>query len=262
MPDLVSGGAAVVIAVIAWLSISARLQSVTVYEWQRGLRFKNGTFERLVEPGRYWIWRPTTTIQTIDVRADFSNISGQELVTSDGITVKISLAVQQRLADPVKAVLEVVDHREAAHNMIQIALREVVAAMTGDEVLAKRSEIGPQVFERSIWKVKELGLELKAVDVRDLMLPAATKRLYAQVVEARQRGLAALEQARGETAALRSLANAANLIEKSPTLFQLRLLQQMEASSGNTFVVGTPAAITPVAAAPSATAQSGEPPTS
>lgn len=147
---------------------------------------------------------------------------------------------------------KVVDYDEAARSIIQIALREVVAAMTGDEVLAKRSEIGAQVLERSREPVAALGLELKAVDVRDLMLPAATKRLYAQIVEARQRGLAALEQARGETAALRSLASAANLIEKSPTLFQLRLLQQMEASSGNTFVIETPASVTPVGPPPPA----------
>jgi regulator of protease activity HflC (stomatin/prohibitin superfamily) len=246
VPELIGLAAVVVIAVILGLAMSARLGTVTIYEWQRGLRFENGKFQALVDPGRYRIWRPTTTITPVDVRASLTHISGQELVTSDGITVKISLAVQERVADPVKALLEIVDYREAAHSAIQIALREVVAGMTGDEVLAKRSEIGAQVFERSVEKVAALGLELTAVDVRDLMLPAATKRLYAQIVEARQRGLAALEQARGETAALRSLANAANLIEKSPTLFQLRLLQQMEASSGNTFVVGTPTSVTPL----------------
>lgn len=255
MPDLVALGAVAVVTLVVALSLLARIETVTVYEWQRGLRFKDGRFESLLDPGRYRIWRPTTTIRPVDVRAALTNITGQELVTADGITVKLSLAVQLRLADPLKAVLQVVDHDEAAHSVIQIALREVVAAMTGDEVLAKRSEIGGQVFERSIEKIAALGLDLKAVDVRDLMLPTATKRLYAQIVEARQRGLAALEQARGETAALRSLANAANLIEKSPSLFQLRMLQQMESSSGNTFVVGTPTTIAPGSPRPPTTGE-------
>lgn len=252
MPDPIVIAVIAVVAVLGALSIMARIETVTVYEWQRGMRYQNGKFDALIDPGRYRIWRTTTTIRPVDVRADLSQITGQELVTSDGITVKISLTVEQRLADPVKAILEVVDYDEAVRSTIQIALREVVGSMTGDEVLEKRSEIGAQVFERSAEKVKALGIELKAVDVRDLMLPAATKRLYAQIVEARQRGLAALEQARGETAALRSLANAASLIEKSPALFQLRLLQQMESSSGNTFVVGTPVGITPVSMAPPA----------
>jgi len=61
------------------------------------------------------------------------------------------------------------------------------------------------------------------------------------VVKARQEGLAALEKARGETAALRNLANAAQLIERTPALMQLRLLQVVGQNSGNTVVLGVPA---------------------
>jgi regulator of protease activity HflC (stomatin/prohibitin superfamily) len=257
MPDLVYLGLAAITTAIVIGSIAARLQTVTVYEYQRGLRFGNGRFEALVGPGRYRIWRPTTTIWVVDVRSTVAAITGQELVTSDGITVKISLAVQQRLADPVKAITEVEDYRDAAHSLIQIALREVVGVMSGDEVLAKRSEIGEQVLANAVEKVALLGVELISVDVRDLMLPSATKRLYSQVVEARQRGLAALEKARSETAALRSLANAASLVEKSPALLQLRLLQQLEGNTGNTFVLGTPAGISPIPS-PRGAAPSGE----
>jgi regulator of protease activity HflC (stomatin/prohibitin superfamily) len=102
------------------------------------------------------------------------------------------------------------------------------------------------VLRRSQEAVRELGVELVAVDVKDLMLPAASKKLLGQVVDARQRGLAALEKARGETAALRSLANAARMVEASPSLLQLRLLQQLESTSGNTVLLGMPATGTPV----------------
>jgi len=65
-------------------------------------------------------------------------------------------------------------------------------------------------------------------------------------VKARQEGLAALERARGETAALRSLANAAHLIERNPALMQLRLLQAVGQNSGNTVVLGVPAQSGPI----------------
>jgi hypothetical protein len=78
------------------------------------------------------------------------------------------------------------------------------------------------------------------------MLPGDLKRIFAQELAARKEGLAALEKARGETAALRNLANAARIIEDNPALMQLRLLQHLGATSGNTVVLGD-AGIVPAA---------------
>ena len=78
------------------------------------------------------------------------------------------------------------------------------------------------------------------------MFPGDLKRTMAKVVQARKEGQAALEKARGETAAPRNLANAARLTEGNPPLMQLRLLQQLAGSSGNTVVLGFPAASTPL----------------
>jgi hypothetical protein len=89
---------------------------------------------------------------------------------------------------------------------------------------------------------KEMGLRLIRVDVRDIMFPGPLKEIFAQVARARQEGLAALERARGEMAALRHLANAAKLMEKNPELMQLRLIQCIGGSTGNTVVLGDPGA--------------------
>jgi len=78
------------------------------------------------------------------------------------------------------------------------------------------------------------------------MFPGELKRTFAQVVTARKDGLAALERARGETAALRNLANAAKLVDANPALLQLRLLQQIAESAGNTIVLGLPSSATPL----------------
>jgi len=90
-----------------------------------------------------------------------------------------------------------------------------------------------------------LGLELVQADVKDLTLPGDLKKLFTQVTKARQEGLAALERARGETAALRSLANAARLVQDNPALMQLRLLQVLGEQPGNTVVLGLPQSSAP-----------------
>jgi len=92
-------------------------------------------------------------------------------------------------------------------------------------------------------QVQRLGLKLLTADLKDLMISGDLKKSFAQVVKARKEGEAALERARGETAALRSLANAARMLQDNPQLVQLRMLQAMGESGGNTLVVGLPAAL-------------------
>jgi regulator of protease activity HflC (stomatin/prohibitin superfamily) len=173
-------------------------------------------------------------------------IPGQEVVTSDGFSIKLSLAVRQKVVDPVVAMTQVEDYHGTVYSIVQVALREVVGSMAIDDLLQRRNEVGPAGLGRSAEPAGAIGMELVSVDVKDLMFPGPLKRTFAQVIEARQQGLAALEKARGETAALRNLANAARLVESNPSLLQLRLVQQLEASSGNTLVVGFPSNSTPL----------------
>ena len=108
------------------------------------------------------------------------------------------------------------------------------------------TSLGPRVLELCSEDLQSYGIELLAVDLKDIMFPGDLKRTFAQVVNARKEGQAALEKARGETAALRNLANAAGLMRDNPMLLQIRLMQQIGSSSGNTVVVGFPPGVTPV----------------
>jgi hypothetical protein len=72
------------------------------------------------------------------------------------------------------------------------------------------------------------------------------KEVFAQVVSAKKEGLAALEKARGETAALRHLANAAKVLEDNPNLMQLRVVQAIGQAPGSTLVLGMPSQAVPV----------------
>lgn len=249
------------VALVALLVYRSSVRRVTVLEYQRGMKYVDGHFRGLVEPGAYWVFTPSTSIWPVDTRATVITVSGQEIITSDGISVKLSLSGQMRLVDPVVAINEVQDYLGALHNLLQIALREVVGARTIDELLQHRETIGPEVLERSVAKAKAIGVELSEVDTKDVMLPGPTKRLLAQVVEARQQGLAALEKARGETAALRNLANAASLLEEKPALLQLRMLHQLETTSGNTVVLGLSPTAVPLAPAPKVAPTNSEPET-
>jgi regulator of protease activity HflC (stomatin/prohibitin superfamily) len=221
-------------------------EKVTVYEFERGLRYSRGRFDGVVEPGQYWIYRPWTQIRRLDVRPSFVSVPGQDVLSADGVTLRVSLAAEYQIVDPDRAVNSVEDYRDALYLTVQLAVRDLVGATEVDQLLASRAEIGRMLLERTAPEVEKFGVKLSSVELKDVMFPGDLKRMMAQVVHARKEGQAALEKARGETAALRNLANAARLMEGNPALMQVRLLQQLAGSSGNTVVLGLPGSMTPL----------------
>jgi regulator of protease activity HflC (stomatin/prohibitin superfamily) len=163
----------------------------------------------------------------------------QEVPTADGVTVKVTVAGRVRVVDPMVYVTAAQDPASSLYLAVQVALRELVAQATVEDLVAGRADAGGRLLE-AVRGVDELGVDIDQLELKDIVLPADLKRAQAQVLIARAEGLAALERARGETAALRNLANAARMCAEQPALLQLRLLQQLAAGPGHTVVIGTP----------------------
>jgi len=237
--------AAVVVAlsivVVRWL-----FERVTIYEFQRGLRYQKGKFTGLLEPGQYWLYRRSTTVTKVDSRPRFITVPGQEVLSKDSVSVRISLVAEFEIDDPHKAINSVEDYHDALYLTLQVGLREIVGQAEIDELLETRDEIGRRLLEAAEPAAQEFGLKLRSADIKDIMFPGPLKRVFAGVVEARKEGLASLERARGEQAALRNLANAARMMEGNPMLMHLRLLQEIGGASGNTIVLGLPGVATPL----------------
>ena len=237
-----------VAAAIITSMIERQFPRVTILEFERGLRYERGRFTGVLEPGQYRTWSATTTIRKVDVRPRVTSISGQEVLSADGVALKVSLAARYRVVDPALAVNGVENYEVALYTALQLALRAAIAASPIDALLQVRSTLGKEITEQTRSTAAAAGLELLAADLKDLTLPGELKKIFTQVVHARQEGLAALEKARGETAALRHLANAAQMLDRNPALMQLRTLQAFGQHSGNTLVLGVPptTAIVPV----------------
>ncbi len=221
---------------------------VTVGAWERGLLFRDGAVVDVLEPGTYRRWRARYTVRRVDMRPWLLTVPTQEVPTSDGVAVKVTAAGRAKVVDPLAFVSAVQDTHSSLYLAVQLAMREVVATHTVEELLAGRAELGTELAA-AVRNVAELGVAVEHLELKDLILPSDLKRAQGEVLVARAQGLAALERARGETAALRSLANAARLAEASPALLQLRLFQQLAANPGHTVVIGTPPLGAPMSAA-------------
>jgi regulator of protease activity HflC (stomatin/prohibitin superfamily) len=234
----------VIVGVVILLKLGVR--RMTVLEYEKGLKYAKGKFRSVLEPGQYWYMPFFTIIQKLDVRPRFVSVTGQELLSSDGVTLKVSLAANFEITDPNVAINTVKSFQEALYLELQLALREIIGAADIDTVLSGRNELSKKLMEATGPKVTALGLKLISVNLKDIMFPGKLKEIFAQVVNAKKEGLAALEKARGETAALRSLANAAKMLEGNPNLMQLRLVQALGEPSGNTLILGMPSQSIPV----------------
>ena len=222
---------------LALIFIRINFKSVIIYEHERGLLYK-GKFTRELKPGHHWYFYPTQKIQKVDIRTHPVTIPGQEVLSSDNVGIKISLAANFNVENPYRALTETTDYFQAVYLELQINLRDIVGSISIDDFLSKRQEVGEQLLERTKEKVSNFGVALESVAIKDIMFPGDLKKIFAQVVNARNEGLAALERARGESAALRKLANTANLLEKNPGLLQLRILQTIDNNPGNTIMLG------------------------
>ena len=224
---------------VAFLAIIVRMQfdRIVILEYEKGVRYVDGATVETLGPGVHWV-RSSSKVMRVDMRPTFVPVPGQEVITADGVGVKLSLVAKYQVAEPARALSSVASYQDALYTVLQLALREVIAAGPVDAVLATRLDIGKQLVAIAGPKVAEYGLTLLEADVKDVMFPGDLKKIFAQVVKARQEGLAALERARGESAALRNLANAAGLVEQRPARMQLRVLQALGQTPGNTVVLG------------------------
>jgi regulator of protease activity HflC (stomatin/prohibitin superfamily) len=236
--------ALVLVAAVA-AALRARRRTTTILEYERALRFVRGRLRDEVGPGRYR-HGATTALRKVDLRPTLLTVNGQEVLSRDGVAVKVSLTASYRIASAKTAVLGATDYQAALYTELQQALRIAVSTADVEALLANRAELGAQMLRDVQAAAERIGLEVERVAIRDLTLPGELKKIFAQTVKAKQEGLAALERARGETAALRNLANAAQMVERRPQLMQLRLLQVASQQSALTMVVGMPQGATPM----------------
>jgi regulator of protease activity HflC (stomatin/prohibitin superfamily) len=219
---------------------------VTVPESYVALLYRNGRFRRRLAPGRYYLPRIGTQYTFVDMRWRVLLVGGQEVITQDNISLKLSLAVTWRISDPERSAHVVQDSEMSLRTAVQLALRSAAASRKAEQIIESRGTVGGQILPEVAGQTGSFGVEVQRVDVRDIMFPGELKRIFAEVVRAQQEGRAALERARGESAALRNLANAARLIDENPALMDIRLLQTVGSEGGNTLVMGWPQGIVPV----------------
>jgi regulator of protease activity HflC (stomatin/prohibitin superfamily) len=215
-----------------------------------GLLYHEGKLVDTLPAGRHVRWGKNFRIAFADTRKALLQVAGQEVLTADNVGVKLSVVLTTQIVDVAKSVQAADNYSAHIYSAMQTAVRSIVAGFTMEALLTQRVAIGAQLRELVAPHAEAVGVQIHAVEVRDVMLPGELRKAFSEVLKARQEGQATLERARSESAALRNLANAARLIEGQPALATLRFLQTLEASNaGQTFVMNDLSTLLPSLAA-------------
>jgi regulator of protease activity HflC (stomatin/prohibitin superfamily) len=217
--------------------ISKNLTSTTIYQYQKGLRFNDGKLVAKLDAGHYRYFAKRSSIEVFDMRKRALQLSGQEILTKDNIGIRITVVGQIQITDVEKIMQTTESYMADVYAVAQLSLRDAVAEVTLDALLASKSVLDQKIQNDVAAKCSELGVAVSGLAVRDIMLPANLKKAYGGVLEAQKDALRNVEKARGEQAVLRSLANSSKLYSENPSLLQARVIQAL-ATGNNSIVFG------------------------
>ena len=214
---------------------------VTVERDHQGVLFVDGRYRSTLEPGRYVFWKNMADVfvSEVDMRETAIDVNGQDLMTSDRVTLRINAVVTYRVVDSRLTISSSDNVHQAIYRAAQLALRKIVGQHRLDEFLDDKQQISEKALAQLSERTRALGLEVVGLGVRDVILPGEMRDLMNKVIEARKAAEANLISRREETAAIRSQANTAKLLDAHPTLMRLRELEVLEkvAESSNLQVV-------------------------
>ena len=200
---------------------------ITVHTGERVVEYVDGACTRVLEPGRHRL-APRAEVRRVPVLDQVDTTAPQEVLTADGIGVRLTVAIRWAVSDPQRFVEAAADPFALVYLAVQVALRDVLVDVNAeDAVRHARQAIGDSVTDAARAAGAEVGIAVRSTVVKDVVLPHELRAAYAELVTTRARGLAQLEAARAETAALRSLANGAKLLDDHPALARQRLVQAL-----------------------------------
>jgi regulator of protease activity HflC (stomatin/prohibitin superfamily) len=194
-------------------------------EYERAVYFFLGRSWGSKGPGLIFLPPGFAKMQRVSLRVIAMDIPPQDVITRDNISIKVNAVLYMRVVDPVKAVIGVENYLYATSQLAQTTLRSVLGETELDELLMNREKINGILKNIIDKRSEDWGIEVSAVEVKDVDLPPEMKRAMARQAEAERERRAKIINAEGELQASEKLAQAAHVIGAEPAAIQLRYLQ-------------------------------------
>jgi len=223
----------IIFLIVAVVVVLLPLAVKIVKQYERGVVLRFGRLVSSRNPGFNVILPLIDRMTRVSLRIVTTVLEPQEVITKDNVTIKVDAVLYFMVIDPVKAVINVENFREATIQLALTTMRSVLGQSDLDELLAHRDQINlrlRQIIDEQTetpW-----GVRVTLVEVKDALLPESMQRAMARQAEAEREKRAKLIHAEGEKAAAATLADAAQIIQSQPAALQLRYLQTLVEIAG------------------------------
>ncbi len=234
-------GFIIVVAVIIAIIILRSIRQID--EYQRGVLFSFGRFDKILGPGWHVILPIIQSFKKIDIRTKTVDVPEQEAITKDNVSIKINAVLYYKIFDASKAVIAVENYNYAVSQLAQTTMRNMVGAVSLDELLSEREKISIEMCEILDKATDPWGIKVENVELKDIALPEEMKRVIAKVAEAEREKEAVITKAAGEVEASNNLAEAARTMSAAPGALHLRTLatlNDLSSDQSNTVVFAIP----------------------
>lgn len=209
---------------------AAFFTKIQVVEYQKARLFIDQKFIKMLDAGTYYFWKNGMSVNAdiVDTRLTQMNITGQEILTKDKVSLRINFVCNYRITDYVKILTDIDNYAEQLHVSAQIALREYVGKYVLDEILENKEQMTEYVFSKLKEKAASLYIDINDASVKDIILPGEVREIMNTVLVAEKKAQANVITRREEVASTRSLLNTAKLMEENKTLYKLKELEFIE----------------------------------
>lgn len=200
-----------------------------------GVLFQDGAVRDVLPAGRHAFWRNLSEVKVcaVDTREQILDVAGQEIMTADKVTLRLNALVTFRVRDARLSLTTAGDVNQTLYRETQLALRALVGARELDSFLTDKDGVVQELTQSLVRRLSGFGVDVVQAGIRDLILPGEMKDLLNQVTQAKKAAEANLIARREETAAMRSQANTAKLLQDNPILMRLRELEVLEKVAAN-----------------------------
>jgi regulator of protease activity HflC (stomatin/prohibitin superfamily) len=196
-------------------------------EYERAVIFRLGRFAGVKGPGIFFLIPVIDTATKVSFRTVTMEIPSQKIITKDNVSIDIAAVAYYHVVDPEKAVIAIENVHSAVNQISQTTVRNVIGQFVLDQLLSKTANINEQIKEVIDTHTESWGVQVTAVEIKDITLPDNMQRAMAKEAEAERERRAKIVSAEGEMQAATKLGEASDIIAKHPIALQLRTLQTM-----------------------------------
>src|SRR6478735_4629965 len=224
MPEIISS----LLAVPLVIAVVLALKSFGInQEYQRGVMFRLGRLGSSKGPGWFWLIPFIDRVVKVDLRTVTVALETQETVTRDGVAVRVNAVLWYRAVDAARVVTSVVNWNGAVIQAADTAMRDAIGQSDLDQMLKDRVSINKRLLDMLSQTCLQWGVDIDAVEIKDLDIPENMQRAIAKEAEAIREKRARIIKAEGENEAAAKLAEAARTINAVPGALELRRLQTL-----------------------------------